>query len=71
MSSDIVANHPGMVPGTNPANYLSDDVEFEIMEANTFKYEYGKPQTWSSSSIDDDTKIAWMVHENLQRVWEE
>ena len=43
MSSDIVANHPGMVPGTNPAHYLSDDVVFEIMEADEFKYEYGKP----------------------------
>ena len=43
VSSDIVANLSGMVPGTNPADYLSDDVEFEIMEVDTFRYQYGKP----------------------------
>ena len=43
VSSDIVANYPRMVPGTNPADYLSDDVEFETMEADELKYEYGKP----------------------------
>ena len=43
MSSDNVANLPGMVPGTNPADYLNDDVEFEIMEVDTFRYQYGKP----------------------------
>ena len=43
VSSDIVANHPGMVPGTNPADYLNDDVEFEIMEVDTSRYQYGKP----------------------------
>ena len=43
VSSDIVANHLGLLPGTDPADYLSDDVEFEIMEVDIFRYEYGKP----------------------------
>ena len=41
MSSDIVANHPGILPGTNPGDY--DDAHFDIMEVDEFKYEYGKP----------------------------
>ena len=28
---------------TNPADYLSDDVEFEIMEVEEFRYQYGQP----------------------------
>ena len=43
MSSDIVANHPGMVPGTNPGDYLSDDVQFEPLEVDEFSYRYGRP----------------------------
>ena len=44
MSSNIVANHPGLVPDTNLGDYLSDDVEFETLEvAEIFRYEYGKP----------------------------
>jgi hypothetical protein len=43
VSSDIIANLPGMLPGTNPADYLSDDIEFETMEVDEFRYEYGKP----------------------------
>ena len=43
MSSEIVANHPGMMPDTNPADYLSDDVQFEMLEVEIFRYEYGKP----------------------------
>ena len=43
MSSDIVAYLPEMVPGTNPADYLSDDVHFDTMEVDKFKYEYRKP----------------------------
>ena len=43
MSSDIVANLLGMVPGTNPGDYLGDDVHFEIMEVDEFIYQYGKP----------------------------
>ena len=31
-----------MVLGTNPADYLSDHVEFETMEVDKFKYKYGK-----------------------------
>ena len=41
VSSDIVANHPGIFPGTNPGDY--DDAHFDIMEPDEFKYEYGKP----------------------------
>ena len=30
-SSDIVANHPGILPGTNPADYMhDDDAHFDI-----------------------------------------
>ena len=43
VSSDIVANHPGMVPGTNLGNYLPDDVPIEFMEVDEFRYEYGRP----------------------------
>ena len=43
VSSDIVANQPGMVPGTNPADYLSDDIEFETMEVDEFKFQHGQP----------------------------
>ena len=44
VSSDIVANHPGVLPGTNLGDYLSDDVEFETLEAlEIFRYEHGKP----------------------------
>jgi hypothetical protein len=43
VSSDIVTNLPGMVPGTNPADYLPDDVHFDTMEVDEHKYQYGKP----------------------------
>ena len=43
MSSDIVANLLGMVPGTNPGDYLGDDVHFDTMEVDEFRYQYGKP----------------------------
>ena len=43
VSSDIVANHPGMLPGTNPGDYLPDDAHFDTMEVDEFKYQYGKP----------------------------
>ena len=44
MSSDIVANHPGLVPGTNLGDYLRDDVQFETLEVvEIFRYEHGKP----------------------------
>ena len=32
-----------MVPCTNPADYLSDDIEFETMEVDEFRYKYGQP----------------------------
>ena len=44
VSSDIVANHSGILPGTNPADYMQeDDAHFDIMEVDVLKYEYGKP----------------------------
>ena len=44
MSSDIVANAPGMVTGySNLGDYLPDDVHYEIMEVDEHKYHYGKP----------------------------
>ena len=43
VSSDIVANHPGLVPGTNLGDYLGDDVHFDTMEVDEFRYQYGKP----------------------------
>ena len=43
MSSDIVANLSGMVPGTNPGDYLPDDAHFDTMEVNKHKHRYGKP----------------------------
>ena len=38
VSSDIVVNHMGMVPDTNPADYLTDDIEFETMEVDEFRF---------------------------------
>ena len=43
VSSDIVANHPRMVPDTNPGDYLPDDAHFDTMEVDDFKYRHGKP----------------------------
>ena len=44
VSSDIVANHPGILPGTNPADYMhDDDAHFDIMEVDEFRYQYVKP----------------------------
>ena len=43
MSSNIVANLLGMVPGTNLADYLPDDAHFDTMEVDEFKYWYRKP----------------------------
>ena len=53
MSSDIVANHPGISPGTNPGDY--DDAHFDIMEVDVFKYKYGKPL------IEDGTTLTMMM----------
>ena len=44
VSSDIVANHLGILPATNPADYMhDDDAHFDIMEVDEFRYHYGKP----------------------------
>ena len=44
MSSDIVANLPGMLPGTNPGDYMpDDDALFETMEVDTLRFRHGKP----------------------------
>ena len=43
VSSNISANHPLMLPGTNPGDYLPDDVHLDTMEVDEFKYQYGKP----------------------------
>ena len=42
VSSDIVANQP-LLPGFTIGHYLPNDVEFETMEVDEFKYHYGKP----------------------------
>ena len=42
VSSDIVENQP-LLPGFTIGDYLPDDVEFETMEVDEFKYHYGKP----------------------------
>ena len=52
-SSDIVANHPGILPGTNPGDY--EDAHFDIMEVDEFKYEYGKPL------VKDGTTLTTMM----------
>ena len=41
VSNNIVANHPGILPGTNPGDY--GDAHFDIMEVDEFRYQYGKP----------------------------
>ena len=51
VSSDIVANHPGLVPGTNPADYLPDDAHFDTMEVDKFKCRYGKPLVKDERSL--------------------
>lgn len=47
MSSDIVvANDSGLLPGTNPGDYVNDSVIFEIAEVTnreTYEYVLGKP----------------------------
>ena len=56
MSSDIVANHSGILPGTNHADYMHDNnAHFNIMEVDEFKYEYGKPL------IKDGTTLTMMM----------
>ena len=52
VSSDIVANHPGILPGTNLADYMhDDDAHFDIMEVDEFRYQYGKPLVKDEKSL--------------------
>ena len=53
VSSDIVANPPGILLGTNRGDY--DDAHFDIMEVDKFIYEYGKPL------IKDGTTLTTMM----------
>ena len=56
MSRDIFANHTGILPGTNPADYMhDDDAHFDITEVDKFKYEYGKPL------VKDGTTLTTMM----------
>src|ERR1041385_4780154 len=45
VSSDIVvANLPaGMVPGTNPGDYLPDDIQFDPLQVDELKFRHGYP----------------------------
>ena len=39
-----MANHPGLLPGTNLGDYVGDDVQFETLEVvEIFRYKHGKP----------------------------
>ena len=52
MSSDIVANAPGTVPGyNNLGDYLPDDVHFDFLEVDEHRYEYGKPPIKDEKSL--------------------
>ena len=51
-SGDIVANAPGTVPSySNLADYLPDDVNFDFMEVDERRYEYGKPLVKDEKSL--------------------
>ena len=52
MSSDIVANDPGMVPGySNLEDYLPDDVHYDFLEVDEHRYKYGKPLVKDEKSL--------------------
>ena len=53
MSSDIVANLPGVLPGTNPADYMTDEdaMIFETMEVDPFRFKHGKPLVRPGTSL--------------------
>ena len=52
MSSGIVANAPGMVPGySNLRDYLPDDVHFGFLGVDEHRYEYGKPLVKDEKSL--------------------
>ena len=52
VSSDIVANAPGMVPGyRNSGDSLPDDVHYDLLEVDEHIYEYGKPLVKDEKSL--------------------
>ena len=52
VSSDIVANAPGVVPGySNLRDYLPGDVHFDFLEVDEHRYEYGKPLVKDEKSL--------------------
>ena len=52
MSSDIVANALGTVPGyNNLGDYLPHDVHFDFLEVDEHRYEYGKPLVKDEKSL--------------------
>ena len=52
MSSDIVANALGMVPGySNLGDYLPDDAHYDFLEVDEHRYEYGKPLVKDEKSL--------------------
>ena len=51
MSSDIIANHPEIFPGTNLGDYLPDDVYYDFLEVDEHKYHYGKPLVKDERSL--------------------
>lgn len=52
VSSDIVANAPGTVPGySNLRGYLPDDVHFDFLGVDEHRYEYGKPLVKDEKSL--------------------
>ena len=52
VSSDMVANDPRMVPGyTNLGDYVSDDVQYDFLDVQIQRYEYGKPLVKNERSL--------------------
>ena len=53
VSSDIVANLPGVLPGTNPGDYMTDEdaIIFGTMEVYTLRFEHGKPLIRPGTSL--------------------
>ena len=52
VSSDIVANAPGMVPGySNLGDYLPDGVHYDFLEVDKHRYEYMKPLIKDEKSL--------------------
>ena len=51
VSSDIVTNHPEILPGTNLGDYLPDDVHYDFLEVDEHRYVYGKPLVKDERSL--------------------